>query len=419
LALGLGLLCALQSPAWAQEEADPFAESQLEQIAAPSAEAATALVVSGFVDAGYVRITQTGPGDQFGDLSWAFGNSQSNFSTTADTFTVNEVDLTFRAEKHRDGLVTGAVASIDFYPSRDDEIYQGGPTDRPIVVDQAFVFVQFTQVWNSRIRLGRAPGVATLEQLTENEAPQSRLVGHTYVYQAGGGYPYGVQLMTEPAEGMWIHLGQSNGGLGDYTFFPNDRSTANRPVAPDEDQDYEGAPPDRLKDKTVYAAFDWVVFDRPAEWGRFQVGLAYASNPGLTYNAAEDRVEPYTFSNGWLAYRVSDYEARLEVAGLETYYSAANSLGSFEAGLYSLLLSYELGAAHLFTLRYEQADFLTDVDPDQTGQAVKYGLTYRLRIGDPMVLKLEYVTETQSPQYYTMDGDLTTNVLALSWVYAF
>ena len=118
----------------------------------------------------------------------------------------------------------------------------------------------------------------------------------------------------------------------------------------------------------------------------------------------------------YAAYRVSDVEARLEVANLDAYYQ--NSIHSFEAGMYSLLLSYEIGAKHLVTARYESISYLTDVDPD-TGTATKVGLTYRYRIADPMVLKLEYVTETQSPQFYTAEKDLTTDVAALSWVYSF
>ena len=55
------------------------------------------------------------------------------------------------------------------------------------------------------------------------------------------------------------------------------------------------------------------------------------------------------------------------------------------------------------------------------GEATKNGLTYRLRISDPMVLKVEYVTEVQTPQYWrpTLHKQLTTNVLATSWVYSF
>jgi hypothetical protein len=40
---------------------------------------------------------------------------------------------------------------------------------------------------------------------------------------------------------------------------------------------------------------------------------------------------------------------------------------------------------------------------------------------DHMHLKAEAVTETQDPQFFTPSEEetLTTNVLALSWVYAF
>jgi hypothetical protein len=402
----------------AQEEDEPFAESQMEQIAViPAAAGIPGLVVKGFVDAGYIHITQSGGSDDpNGDLSWAYGNSQFNFSTEASTYTVNEVDLTLSAERDLNGTLVGALASIDYYPSRDDEIYQGGSSDRPFQVDQAFVYALISPAWGFRVRLGRAPGVVTLEQQQESEAPESRLIGHTYVYQAGGGYPYGVQAQLQPAAGLTLHVGHSNGGVGDYSFVPTDRTTTNRSVAPDKGDNPTSTNPDRLSDKTLYGAADYVAFDRPADIGRFQLGVAYANNPGLTYNATKDAAEPYAFTNFWAAYRVSDYEGRLEVATLEAFYQLP--VGKFEAGMYSLLLSYELGAHQLFTLRYESISFVTDVVQD-TGTATKYGLTYRLRIADPMALKLEYVTETQSPQFYTAADDLTTNLAALSWVYSF
>jgi hypothetical protein len=396
-------------------ERDPFAESQLEQVAVSSAPGGTVFTVSGFVDTGYIHIAQSGAEGAGSDISWAYGNSQFGFSSETDTFTVNEVDLTLRAERARDGSEIGAVASVDFYPSRDTETYASTETDREFQVDQAYVWITWPGAWDTRIRLGRVPGIVTLEQQQESEAPDSRLIGHTYVFQAGGGYPFGPQVRVRPLSALTVQLGQSNGGVGDYTFFPGDRGTANRSVAPD--KDHPDDPTDKLEDKTLYGSVDWVVFDEAAGSGRLQLGGAYAGNPGLTYNPNKNRAEPYTFSDVWLAYKVSDYEARLEVASLSAYYS--NSIGLFEAGMTSLLLSYELGARHLFTLRYETIDYVSDVNAGEKGQATKYGLTYRLRISDPMVLKLEFVTETQSPQFWTMDGDLATDVAALSWVYSF
>ena len=86
-----------------------------------------------------------------------------------------------------------------------------------------------------------------------------------------------------------------------------------------------------------------------------------------------------------------------------------------------LLLSYFLGANHLFTARWEQIAYETDLDPGNEGDAIKLGLTYRYRLDDHMVLKLEGVTETQSPQFFnpTLGEDLTTNVFAASWVYSY
>jgi hypothetical protein len=87
-----------------------------------------------------------------------------------------------------------------------------------------------------------------------------------------------------------------------------------------------------------------------------------------------------------------------------------------------LLLSYDLGADHLFTLRGERISFDTALATWGTaGEARKAGATYRYRVGDGLVIKVEAVSEVQTPQFFqpTEQKELTTRVLSTSWVYAF
>jgi hypothetical protein len=133
----------------------------------------------------------------------------------------------------------------------------------------------------------------------------------------------------------------------------------------------------------------------------------------------EGDAEPYSFSNVYGVYRRGMWELRAESARLLAYYE--DSVGAFEATMSYLLVSAYLGSDHLVTLRGESMTFTTDVDPDTEGTATKAGVSYRYRMDDHMHLKAEAVTETQDPQFFTPSEEetLTTNVLALSWVYAF
>lgn len=412
----LGLIMALPLSALAQTASDPFAASQQAQMAQPAVATAGTFTVRGFVDVGYINIAQSKPDGTGGDISWAYGNSQFNFSTTANTFTVNQVNLTLRGEREHGAMLVGAVGSISYYPSRDSEVYQSGNGDRPYQVDQAYLFAEWPRAGATRVQAGRWPGFLTLEQ-SESAPPDFRLIGHTYVFTAGGGYPYGLAVFTTPFGGFTVKASISNGGVGDYTFFPGDRSTTNLAVANDNDQ--EGQASDKPDGKTASLAVDWVVFDRPAGAGTLRVGGGGASNPALTYNSVDEQVEPYSFTNLWLAYRVGNWDVRAESARLRAYYES--SLGLFEASMYYVLLSYELGANHLITLRGEGITFVSDKDATRQGKATKAGLTWRYRMAPPMVLKLEYVTETQSPQFWQIaqGDDLVTTVAAASWVYSF
>ena len=397
---------------------DPFAESQLEEIsvAGSAALGGPLFTVRGFVDTGYIQFSQSGPAADGGELSWAYGNSQFTFFSETSSFTVNEVDLTLAAETESGGRLMGARASIDYYPSRDLEAYQTTTTDRPFDVDEAFVFVEFLSAWNTRIALGRHPGFVTLEQ-QEADSPDLRLIGHTYVFLAGGGYPYGLQVHTRPGPALTVKLGVSNGGLGSYSFFPGDDSILNRPVAADAD---ERAADDRVDGRTTAALVQYIPFDVPSGAGTLTLGAAYANNPELTFDEDSGEGEPYTFTNVYLDYRFSDFDLRGEYATIDVFYQDS-SVGSFKASMAYLLLGYFLGANHLFTARWEQIAYETDLDPGNEGEAIKLGLTYRYRMDDHMVLKLESVTETQSPQFFnpTLGEDLTTNVLAASWIYSY
>jgi hypothetical protein len=396
---------------------DPFAQSQQETVPAlAAAPSGLSFTFRGFVDVGYINITQTRPPGSGGDLSWAYGNSQFAFPAAVNTFSVNEVALIFQGQREYAGRLVGATADVAFYPSRDQQLYLASGADREFQVAQAYAFVEFPSVWSTRILLGRAAGFLTLEQ-QEGRAPDLRIIGHTYVFQAGGGYPNGLQVRTHPGKPFTIKLGASNGGVGDYSFFPGDRSTTNLAVA--NHGDPKADPKNKPNGMTASGAVDWVLFDRPADFGTFRVGIGAASNPSLTYNSVKDRAEPYAFSNAYLGYRVSDFELRAENAQLRAYY--ATSLGLFDATMYSALLSYEPSPNHMFTLRNEGISYVTDLDAKKRGQGTKNGLSYRYRIAPPAVLKLEYVTEDQSPQFWRIsDGkSLTTNVAAASWVYSF
>ena len=205
--------------------ADPFGRSQLAELAQPAAGApgGTQLFVSGYVDAGYLRIRQQGPPLTSGsDTSWAYGNSQFTFSAPNDTFTLNEVALTLEAQREEGGVLHGARASVNQYPSRDPDTY-GAAGQSATDVSEAFVFVEWTRAWHTRLALGRAPGFVTLEQ-QEARPPELRLIGHSYVYQAGGGYPYGLQVTARP--GAWaIKLGAANGGTKVGTVKPGATET--------------------------------------------------------------------------------------------------------------------------------------------------------------------------------------------------
>ena len=229
-------------------------------------------------------------------------------------------------------------------------------------------------------------------------------------------------MHTRPLAGLAVKLGYSNGGLGAYSFFLGDDSTLNRPVARDDDKT---AASDSVDGKTASAAVEWVPFDRPAEAGTLTLGLAGADNPELTFNTGTGRAEPYSFSNFYGAYRLGAFEVRAERAKLEAFFEGtpigSTSLGRFEASMAYLLLTYFLGSDHTFTLRGERIEYVTDLNSAIQGEATKYGLTYRYRFDDPMVLKVEAVRETQSPQFFvaTEGQDLTTDVFTTSWVYAF
>ncbi|MBI3993464.1 MAG: hypothetical protein HY342_09330 [Candidatus Lambdaproteobacteria bacterium] len=418
-AVAVVVLACAAGPAAAQAPAggDPFGQSQLADpiVAGAAGTGAPLLTVSGFLDVGAVLITQSGPKATGGDLSWAFGNSQFTFFSQSQTFTVNELDLNFDAQREQGNVLYAARASIDFYPSRDSEAYSVAATDREFDVDEAFVSATLRHLGHTRIVLGRAPGFVTLEQ-QEGDAPEARLIGHSYVYLAGGGYPFGLQVIAWPVQAVALKFGMANGGLGAYSFYPGDNSTLNRPVARDDDRKSTA---DRLNAKTVYAAAEWTAFDRPAETGTLRLGLAAAQNPGLTWNALAARAEPYAFSNLYVAYRFGAFEVRSEAATFSAYFETG--LGAFEASLWTALLSWYVDASHLLTLRAEGIAFKSDRDAAVAGTGSKAGLSYRWRLADGVVLKAEALRETQTPQYWqpTLGEALTTDVLAASWVYAF
>jgi len=414
--LGAATTQAQQAPAppfaQAPSAEDPFAQSQLSEavFAAPAL-----VVVRGFVDVGYLRISQVAPTDDGGDLSWVYGNSQFVFFSTSETFTVNEIDLTLEGEKETGSLLVGARASIDYYPSFDSEAYAVGAFPSSDV-DEAFVFLEWPRAWNTRLVLGRAPGFVTLEQ-QESEAPDFRLIGHSYVFQAGGGYPYGFQIITRPGS-LAVKLGYANGGVGAYSFSPGDGSTLNRSVARDEDRG-QAAAKDKVSGFTTYGALEWVPFDQPAGAGTLRVGAAAAHSPELTYNSDTRQPESFNFANFYLGYRFGAVELRLERARLAAFYEQV--LGKFDADMGYVLLSWFLGANHLFTLRGEQITFTTGLRPLTESEAVKFGLAYRYRVSDGMAIKAEAVTEEQTPQFFvaTKGKDLTTKVVSTSWVYSF
>lgn len=423
--MALLLLAALPALAAAQApvavppapSADPFARSQLAEpvVAGTALPGGTQLTVRGFVDAGYIYIRQEGPASLGGDLSWAWGNSQFRFLSQNNTFTVNQVELSLEGQRESEGRVVGGRLNVDYYPSRDPEIYQGAGTDQPFDVTQALVFIEWPRAWRTRVVLGRAPGFVTLEQ-EEAAPPELRLIGHTYVFAAGGGYPYGLQAITHPLDSLAIRLGVANGGMGGYSFFPGDDSTLNRPVA----RDADAGGNDQAHAKTGYGAIDYTVFDRAAEIGTLRLGLAGARNPGLTFDSTNDTLQAYRFSNVWAAYRLGSFEVRSESAKLSAFYET--SLGRFEASMAYLLLSWYGGANHLVTLRVERMTFRTDRYWDFEGSAKKSGLSYRYRLADGVALKVEGVREIQSPQFYVMPPDwkdLTTSVFTTSLVYSF
>lgn len=418
------LVLGMLAPAQGQEaiqpeenESDPFGQSQFDDptVSGSLGGSGTGISWSGFIDSGFIYITQTGPEDSGGDLSWAYGNSQFTFFSQTASFTLNEVDLTLDAERETDSGRVGARFSIDFYPSRDTEAYGISGSEREFDVDQAYVFVEFKNWGNTRLVLGRAPGFVTLEQ-QEADSPELRLIGHTYVYLAGGGYPYGFQVLAKPFQSLAVKVGIANGGMGDYSFFPGDDSTLNRPVARDAD---DNSASDKAQDLTYYGAVEWVPLDKAAEGGTFKLGVAAASNPGLTYNATDSVLEPYSFTNLYASYRYGIVEVRSELAVLKAYYEL--SLGKIEARMGYLLLSLHLGADHLITGRAERMTFTSDQYWGNATQASKYGLSYRYRMDGPAVIKLEAQREVQSPQFYVpgLWENLTTDVASLSWVYSY
>lgn len=400
-------------------EEDPFAQSQFEEVPLAGRQAAGGplLSVQGFVDTGYIHIAQDGPDSLNGSLSWLPGNTQSTFSRETSTFTLNEVDLTLAAERQTGAMVVGGRASVDFLPSRDTAVYGGTAGEGEWDVDQGFVFLHWPQTLNTTVRLGRAPGFVTLEQ-EESESPDFRGIGHGYVFLAGGGYPYGLQVLTEPGGGFGVKLGVANGGLGAYSLYPGDESTVNRPVARTDDGD-DTTPQTQADGRTTYGALTWTPFDQPADLGTLRLGIAAGSNPALTWNPVKERTEAYSFSNGWLAYRWGSYEVRAENARLDAYYEVG--LGRLEATMTSLQLSLHGGVAHLVTLRGETMDFVSDRAADEPGTASRQGLSYRYRLAEGAALKLEWAQEVQRPQYWdpAADETLTTTVATTSWVYSF
>ena len=408
----LGSAAAQNKPQGISQDEDPFAKSQLSDIGMSGG---TQLSVRGFVDTGFINITQTGPMADGGDISWVFGNSQFTFFSQTSTFAINEVDITFDVEKEIESFVLGGRFSIDFYPSRDSEAYTIADSEREFDVDQAFVFLEFTNFWNTRIVLGRAPGFVTLEQ-EEADSPDLRLIGHTYVFQAGGGYPIGLQVITRPSPKYTIKVGFSNGGVGDYSFFPGDDSTTNRPVARDADNN---SPNDQVDKLTFSLGFEWVPFDRPADIGTLKIGIATAQNPGLTFNPTTNQPEPYSFNNIYFSYRPGSFEVRGEIAALEAFYEL--SLGKFDATMYYLLLTFFIEANHQVTIRGEGINFTTHRGSAIEGKATKNGISYRYRFHDSMVLKVEAVREVQTPQFFLpgLGEELTTDVFTTSWVFSF
>jgi hypothetical protein len=403
-------------PAGPAPGGDPFGQSQLATLApAAAGPAGVQFTVRGFVDAGYLHITQEGPAGTGGERSWAYGNSQFTFWSQTSSFVLNEVDLTLEGRRETATRVYGARASVDFYPSRDDDAY-GATGGLALAVDEGFVFVEWSGGMRTRLVLGKAPGFVTLEQL-EGDVPEQRLVGHTYVYLAGGGYPTGLQALLWPTAGLALKLGLANGGLAAYSFDHDDDSTLNRGVARDADD--LGGVTDKVDSRTVYGAVDWVPFDRPAGAGTLRLGVAFGSAPELTWDAGASEAKPYSFRNGYAGYRLGALELRLEAARYAAFFEGATSLGQFDAAPAYLLLSWHLGADHLLTGRYERMTFESSTRPD--GTATKLGATWRWRLDDGVALRVEAVRETQSPQFWVTAGsaDLTTTVLATSLVYSF
>ena len=400
------LVLGMLGPAQGQEaapsdenEGDPFGQSQFDDpsIAGVAGGGGVGFTWGGFIDIGYIYITQDGPSESWGDYSWAYGNSQFTYFRETNSFTVNEIDLTLKAERESDTSRMGAQFSIDFYPSRDSNGYGNSDSDLAYAVDQAYGFVEFQQWGNTRLVLGRAPGFLTLEQ-QEADSPELRLIGHTYVYLAGGGYPLGLQVLARPFPSWAFKAGIAQGDLGEYHFFPGSG-------------DGSGL--------TYYGAVDWVPLDKAAEGGTLKLGLAGASNPGMTNNATDNTLEPYSFTNLYASYRYGMVEVRSEMATLNAYYEWR--LGEVKASMGYLLLSLHLGAAHLLTGRAEWMSFTSERYWGNATSASKYGLSYRYRMGGSAVIKLEAQHEVQSPQFYVPSSweSLTTDVASLSWVYSY
>jgi hypothetical protein len=397
-AAGTGFAQRVQAPA----AGDPFAQSQLAQVA-PVTTGATQVTLSGFVDLGYIHIAQQGPtGAPQNIIGWAYGNTQFNYFTNTAQFTLNQVELTLDVQKEDGAHLYGSRASLAVYPSRDTDAHDVLASDAPPAYDllQAFVFFEWTQSWKTRVVLGRAPGFVTLAQ-REAEPPDLRLVGPTYMFQAGGGYPYGLQVHTQPLPGLWLKLGLSKGGLAGYSFYPGDNSASNDPSKPG----------------VTYGNVDWLAFDEAAGKGTLRLGISTASSPDLT--TAGGNPHPYSFSNLYAGYRHGSLEAQLEHGSLDTAYDGPSNLGWVHADITSLLLSWYAGANHLITLRLESMDFWSDHDKNTKIANHKNGITWRYRISDAMVLKVEAVQELQSPQFWDLNEDLTTKVLAASGVYSF
>lgn len=120
--------------------------------------------------------------------------------------------------------------------------------------------------------------------------------------------------------------------------------------------------------------------------------MAAAKISALTYDATYEVSRPFAFSNVFMAYRLGTVDVRMEVANPGAFYE--ESLGRVVMSMGYLLLSWYMRVGHLVTLRSDGFEFLTDRYWSQGGEAIKAGLSNRLRIDDPMVLK------TRSPQFF-------------------